>query len=107
MFSGKRYRPTRGGQPFYVMDADGDTAYIRDHDGTLTQMPLSILVDGLNMGLVELDTKLFDVVAVNIETGATRRIATGEIEEEAEAIVKLAVMRRGVDEEFFKVVPHE
>ena len=47
---------------------------------------------------------LFDVVAVNIKTGAERVIASGKTEQNAEAIVKIAVMRRGVEEEFFKTV---
>jgi hypothetical protein len=49
----------------------------------------------------------FDVIAVNIKTGATRTIATKRTERNAEAVVNLAVMRRGVAEEFFKIVPAE
>lgn len=49
---------------------------------------------------------LFDVIAVNIETGAERLIAEGKSERTAEAIVNLAVMRRGVEEEFFDTRPH-
>ncbi len=48
---------------------------------------------------------LFDVVAVNLETGVERHIDTGKTERNAEAIVSMAVMSRGVDEEFFKTVP--
>lgn len=48
---------------------------------------------------------LFDVVAVNLKTGAERHIDTGKTERNAEAIVLMAVMRRGVEEEFFKTVP--
>lgn len=48
---------------------------------------------------------LFDVVAVNIKTGAERHLDTGKTERNADAIVSMAVMRRGVDEEFFKTVP--
>jgi hypothetical protein len=51
-------------------------------------------------------TDLWDVVAVGINSGAHRVIAAGKTEEDADAIVKLAVMRRGVEEEFFKAVPH-
>jgi len=50
---------------------------------------------------------LFDVVAVTIATGATRVIAEKKTEKNADAIVNMAVARRGVDVEFFKVVPHE
>lgn len=49
--------------------------------------------------------QLFDVVAVNIETGAERFIAQNKTERDAEAIVKMAVIRRGVDVEFFKARP--
>ena len=45
--------------------------------------------------------KLFDVVATNIKTGKKRFIAQDETEGNADAIVNMAVMRRGVDEEFF------
>jgi hypothetical protein len=47
----------------------------------------------------------YDVVAVDIESGVVRIIAHAKDEENAEAIVKMAVMRRGVDEEFFSAVP--
>ena len=49
--------------------------------------------------------KLFDVVAVNIKTGKERIIANGKSEHNAEAIENMAIMRRGVEEEFFKVIP--
>lgn len=48
---------------------------------------------------------LFDVVAVNMQTGAERHIDTRKTERNAEAIVSIAVIRRGVEEEFFKTVP--
>lgn len=48
---------------------------------------------------------LFNVVAVNNATGDERLIAERKTEMNAEAIVHMAVMRRGCDEEFFKVVP--
>lgn len=51
------------------------------------------------------DEPLFDVVAMNLTTHEERIIASGKTEGNAEAIVKMAVMRRGVSEEFFKVVP--
>jgi hypothetical protein len=50
--------------------------------------------------------KFYDVIAVNIESGAERVIADREPKDGAEAIMNMAVGRRGVDEEFFKVVPH-
>ena len=52
------------------------------------------------------DSELFDVVAVNLATSAVRLIDTGKTRRNAEAIEEMAVMRRGVDEEFFAVVPH-
>lgn len=48
---------------------------------------------------------LFDVVAVGIDSNVVRLLDTGKTKENAEAIVKLAVMRRGVNEEFFAEVP--
>jgi len=51
--------------------------------------------------------ELFDVVAVTIAPPYSRRlIAERKTERNAEAIVSMAVMRRGVDEEFYDVVPH-
>lgn len=50
--------------------------------------------------------RLYDVLAVNIETGASRVIASGKRETDADAIVAMAVMRHGVDAEFFKTIPH-
>lgn len=49
--------------------------------------------------------KLYNVVATNIKTGEKRMLAENKTEDNAEAIVSMAVMRRGVDEEFFKVEP--
>lgn len=49
---------------------------------------------------------LFDVIAVNIETGAERFLDTAKTERNAEAIVRMAVMRRGCDEEFYTIKPH-
>ena len=45
---------------------------------------------------------LFDVVAVEIKTGKERILATGKSEKNAEAIVNMAVMRRGVETDFTK-----
>lgn len=49
--------------------------------------------------------KLFNVIAVNIETKAERILAEKKSKENAEAICNMAVMRRGCDEEFYKTVP--
>ena len=46
----------------------------------------------------------YDVVAVNIKTGATRLIAEDKTLPNAEAVVKMAVLRLGVETEFYKVV---
>jgi len=44
---------------------------------------------------------LKDVVAVNLKTSKVRVLSRDMGEADAEAYVKMAVMRRGVDEEFF------
>lgn len=44
-----------------------------------------------------------DVVAVNIKTDTVRVLATEKTRGNAEACVSMAVMRRGVDEEFFSL----
>lgn len=44
---------------------------------------------------------LYDVIAINIDTRKVRLISQGKTLPNAEAIVKMAVMRRGVEEEFF------
>ena len=48
---------------------------------------------------------LYDVVAVNIETDKVRVIAERKTLPNAEAIVKMAVIRRGVIEEFYSEAP--
>ena len=48
----------------------------------------------------------YDVVAVHMNTNTVRLIAENKSERNAEAIVMMAVGRRGVDEEFFSGVPH-
>lgn len=48
---------------------------------------------------------MYDVIAVNISTRKVRLIAHGKSERNAEAILSMAVMRRGVDGEFFIEVP--
>lgn len=47
----------------------------------------------------------YDVVAVEISTGTVRVIASDKDKENAEAIVAMALMRRGCNEEFFQEVP--
>lgn len=49
--------------------------------------------------------KLYDAIAVNIETDEVRIFGTGKTKENAEAISKMAVYRRGCDEEFYTEVP--
>jgi hypothetical protein len=49
---------------------------------------------------------LFDVIAVNLDTFKVRLMVQGKTAANAEAIVKNAVLRRGVAEEFFVDVPN-
>jgi hypothetical protein len=51
-------------------------------------------------------SELFDVIAVNLHDYSERVIATQKTEENAMAIVEIAVARRGVTDEIFKVEPH-
>lgn len=44
---------------------------------------------------------LYDVFAVNIKSKAERKIAENQSERDAEAIVSIAVLRLGVDDEYF------
>jgi len=44
---------------------------------------------------------LYDVAAVSLEAGTVRLIETRKPRREAEAIVTMAVIRRGIDQEFF------
>jgi hypothetical protein len=48
---------------------------------------------------------LYDVVAVSLATYHIRLMATQASKPDAEAIVTMAVMRRGCDTEFFTSVP--
>lgn len=53
------------------------------------------------------DGRLYDVVAITIRSPHTKRlIAERKTAREADAIERMAIMRRGVDVEFYKVVPH-
>ena len=49
---------------------------------------------------------VFDVVAVNLKTKKVRMIAECKTGANAEAIETMAVIRRGVEEEFFSVISH-
>lgn len=51
------------------------------------------------------ETELYDVVAVNMDTNKVRIIAKNKTLANAEAITKIAVLRRGVVDEFFSEVP--
>ena len=53
-----------------------------------------------------METPLFDVIAVNINTGTERFLDQRKTKPNAEAIVTMAVLRRGVEAEIFKAVPH-
>ncbi len=46
-----------------------------------------------------------DVLAVNLATNKVRVIARDKSAADAEAVITMAVMRRGVDEEFFTDAP--
>lgn len=48
---------------------------------------------------------LYDVIAVNRDTQKIRFMGTAKSLRNAEAIENMAVMRRGCDEEFFRVCP--
>lgn len=50
-------------------------------------------------------TARFDAVAVNIETSKVRIFERGASYKDAEAVCKMAIMRRGLDEEFYSVTP--
>ena len=49
-------------------------------------------------------TELYNVVAVDLKTKAERIMAEGKSKADAEAIVEMAVMRRGCEVEFFRAV---
>lgn len=49
--------------------------------------------------------KTFDVIAVGIADRKVRLIAQDKTERNADAIVMMAVSRRGVEDEFFTEVP--
>lgn len=47
----------------------------------------------------------FDVVQVNFATKAVTLMATNKSERNAEAIIDMAVMRRGIEEGYFTLAP--
>jgi hypothetical protein len=49
--------------------------------------------------------KFFDVVEVNTSTLEVRVIARDKSEADAEAIIQMAVIRRGVEESFYTSAP--
>lgn len=50
-------------------------------------------------------SELYDVVAVNLTTKRVRLLATEKTLENAGAIVTMAILRRGVEDEFFVGAP--
>lgn len=49
--------------------------------------------------------QLFDVIAVNYVNKSVRMMGQDKTEENAEAVQNMAIMRRGLDTCFYKVVP--
>lgn len=49
----------------------------------------------------------YNVVAVNSATGGRRILAADKTPSDAEAVVKMAVIRLGVDEEFYIMEPQK
>lgn len=48
---------------------------------------------------------LYDVIAVNIASLKERYLASNKTAVDAQATIEMAVIRRGVDVEFYKMVP--
>lgn len=59
-------------------------------------------VEGIKMSETE---TLYDVVAVNHKTGKVALMAEGKTERNAEAIERMAIMRRGLKTDFYATVP--
>ena len=59
----------------------------------------------MNTHLSAVTPELFSVYAVNIATKERRIMASDKTKDNAEAFVKIAIARRGVDEEFYVIVP--
>lgn len=51
--------------------------------------------------------KLYDVIAVRLDDKSERIIAERKTEANAEAIVEMAVIRRGCEVEYFTTRPHK
>lgn len=51
------------------------------------------------------ESQLWDAIAVNIETQVVRLFGQNKTLSNAEAISKMAIMRRGCDEDFYAEVP--
>jgi hypothetical protein len=51
------------------------------------------------------NTTLYDVVAINIRDGSERVLDRDKTESNAEAIIMMAIMRRGVETEFYTARP--
>ena len=51
------------------------------------------------------DEPRFDVIAISIRGGSERALASDKAEPDAEAIVKMAIARLGVEGEFYVVRP--
>jgi hypothetical protein len=49
---------------------------------------------------------LWDVIAIDIKTGKHRMLEPAKTYENAEAVMNMAIMRRGVETEFYKLRPH-
>jgi hypothetical protein len=52
------------------------------------------------------DNPTTHLIAVNINTGEHRRLAAAKDHRNAEACMNMAIMRRGVGTEFYKLLPH-
>lgn len=51
------------------------------------------------------DTGSYDVVAVSLDDNTVRIMDRNKTERNAEAVIGFAIMRRGVDSEFYAAVP--
>lgn len=51
--------------------------------------------------------ELFDVLAVNINNGVRRILDSRKTEDNAEAIIKFAIVRRGCETEYYIKHPHD
>lgn len=51
------------------------------------------------------ETKMYDVIAVDMTTHIVRLVAENKTEKNADAIENMALLRNGCDDEFFETVP--